>query len=53
MIQKYLHLNKLLKDKDKLNELSQESIKRAKDFSIEIISREWVELLNQIIYLYL
>ena len=42
-IEKLLYL---MDDKDALNKISKESIKRAKDFSIENISNEWMKIIN-------
>lgn len=37
----------LINNKDTLNKISKESIKRAKDFSIENISNEWIKIINK------
>ncbi|MET1194106.1 glycosyltransferase, partial [Bacillus licheniformis] len=43
-----LNLNDLIKDKEKRERFQNKSIKRAKDFSIEVILEEWNEKLSSL-----
>ena len=39
-------INNLYSDREKYNEISKNAVKRAKDFSIENISKQWEEVIN-------